>query len=122
MTYVAISIGAILGANARFLLGGWILERFGSEFPLGTLVINVTGSFVIGVVYVLLERHAAPDWVRPLVMIGFLGAYTTFSSFSLETLALVERGAWVAAGTNVLASVLASLVAVYAGTVAGRAI
>ena len=122
MTYVAISIGAILGANARFLLGGWILERFGPEFPLGTLVINVTGSFVIGVVYVLLERHAAPDWVRPLVMIGFLGAYTTFSSFSLETLALVERGAWVAAGTNVLTSVAASLVAVYLGTVAGRAI
>jgi CrcB protein len=98
MTYVVISIGAVLGANARYLLGGWVLDRMGPEFPFGTLLINVSGSFVIGLVYALIERHGAPDWVRPLVMVGFLGAYTTFSTFSLDTLALAEKGAWVAAG------------------------
>ena len=122
MTYLAISIGAVLGANARFLLGGWVLARFGAEFPLGTLLINVTGSFVIGLAYVLLERHGAPDWVRPLVIVGFLGAYTTFSTFSLDTLALFERGAWVAAGTYVAASVAGSLAGVLLGTMAGQAI
>ena len=120
MTYVAISLGAILGANARFLLGGWILERFGPGFPLGTLVINVTGSFVIGVVYVMLERHAAPDWVRPLVMIGFLGAYTTFSTFSYETLSLVNAGSVAAAAANIGVSVAGAMIAVYLGTVVGR--
>jgi fluoride exporter len=121
MDYLAISIGAILGANARYLLGGWIRDRAGTGFPLGTLVINVTGSFVIGVVYALLEEQGAPDWVRPLVVIGFLGAYTTFSTFSLETLALAEEGAWVAAGANVLGSVALSLVAVWVGMLAGQA-
>ena len=118
MTYLAISIGAVLGANARFLLGGWVLERMGAEFPYGTLLINVSGSFVIGLVYALVERHGAPDWVRPLVIVGFLGAYTTFS---LDTLAMAERGAWLAAGAYVFASVAASLVAVWLGVTLGGA-
>ena len=121
MTYLAISIGAVLGANARYLLGGWVLDRMGPEFPYGTLLINVSGSFVIGLVYALIERHGAPDWVRPLVMMGFLGAYTTFSTFSLDTLALAERGAWAAAGAYIAASVVASLAAVWAGVTLGGA-
>lgn len=121
MTYLAISIGAVLGANARFLLGGWVLDRLGPEFPCGTLLINVSGSFAIGLVYALIERHGAPDWVRPLVMVGFLGAYTTFSTFSLDTLALAERGAWVAAGAYIAGSVVASLAAVWAGVTLGGA-
>lgn len=121
MTYLAISIGAILGANTRFLLGGWVLGRMGPEFPYGTLLINVSGSFVIGLVYALLERSGAPDWARPLVIVGFLGAYTTFSTFSLDALALVERGAWLAAGGYVLGSVFASLAAVWAGVLLGGA-
>jgi len=121
MTYLAISIGAVLGANARFLLGGWVLERMGAEFPYGTLLINVSGSFVIGLVYALVERHGAPDWVRPLVIVGFLGAYTTFSTFSLDTLAMAERGAWLAAGAYVLGSVAASLAAVWLGVTIGGA-
>ena len=115
MTYLAISIGAVLGANARFLLGGWVMDRMGSEFPYGTLVINVSGSLVIGLLYALIERQGAPDWVRPLIMVGFLGAYTTFSTFSLETLALAERGAWIAAVVYVAGSVAASLTAVWLG-------
>lgn len=119
MTYLAISIGAVLGANARFLLGGWVLDRMGTEFPYGTLLINVTGSLVIGLVYALIEKHGAPDWVRPLVIVGFLGAYTTFSTFSLDTLAVAERGAWLAAGAYVAGSVVASLAAVWAGVTLG---
>ena len=121
MTYLAISIGAVLGANARFLLGGWALDRLGAEFPYGTLLINLTGSFAIGLVYAIIERHGAPDWVRPLVIVGFLGAYTTFSTFSLDTLALAERGAWIAAGSYVAASVVASLATVWAGVSLGGA-
>jgi CrcB protein len=121
MTYLAISIGAILGANARFLLGGWVLERMGAEFPYGTLLINVTGSFAIGLAYALIERHGAPDWVRPLVIVGFLGAYTTFSTFSLDALAEAERGAWLAAGAYVAGSVVASIAAVWAGVAVGGA-
>lgn len=121
MTYLAISIGAVLGANVRFLLGGWVTERMGAEFPYGTLLINVTGSFLIGVAYALIERHGAPDWFRPLVIVGVLGGYTTFSTFSLDALALAERGAWLAAGTYIAASVFASLAAVWAGTTLGGA-
>lgn len=123
MNILAISIGAVLGANARYLLGGWIADRFGPVFPLGTLVINVSGSFVIGIVLTLVgERLVAPAWVRPLVAIGFLGSYTTFSTFSYETLALARDGSWLAAGANVVASVGASLVGVYLGTVLARGV
>ncbi len=123
MTYLAISIGAVLGANFRYLLGGWISDRWGTSFPAGTFVINVTGSFVIGIVLTLVtERLAAPTWVRPAIAIGFLGSYTTFSTFSYETLALARDGAWVMAGLNVLLSVGASLVGVYLGTSLARAI
>ena len=87
----------------------------GSEFPYGTLVINVSGSLVIGLLYALIERQGAPDWVRPLIIVGFLGAYTTFSTFSLETLALAERGAWIAAVAYVAGSVAAALTAVWLG-------
>ena len=123
MTVLAISIGAVLGANARYFLGSWISERFGSGFPLGTLVINVSGSFVIGLVLALIgERLVVADWWRPLVAIGFLGSYTTFSTFSYETLALAEAGSWGLASLNVVGSVGGSLLGVYLGTVAARAI
>lgn len=120
MTYLAISIGAVLGANARFLVGGWIAERFGAAFPWGTLVINVTGSLLIGFVITLSTERLAPDWFRPLLAIGFLGSYTTFSTFSYETLSLVQNGAWLAAAANVAVSVGAAFIGVYAGTVLAR--
>jgi CrcB protein len=123
VTYVAISIGAVLGANVRYLLGGWLSDRFGTGFPMGTLVINVTGSFVIGLFLTLIgERFVVADWWRPLVAIGFLGSYTTFSTFSFETLALAQSGAWGLAALNIGGSVAGSLVGVYLGTVLGRAL
>lgn len=121
MTYLAISIGAVLGANVRFVLGGWALDRLGPEFPFGTLIINVSGSLVIGLAYAFIERYGAPDWFRPLTAVGFLGAYTTFSTFSLDTLGMAERGAWLAAGLYVLGSVVASLAAVWLGVTLGGA-
>ena len=123
MTYVAISVGAVLGANARYLVGGWLSDRFGTGFPVGTLFINVSGSFVIGLFLTLIgDRLVVADWWRPLVAIGFLGSYTTFSTFSFETLALAQSGAWGLAALNVAGSVAGSLVGVYLGAVLARAI
>lgn len=122
MTYVAISIGAVLGANLRYLVGGWIAARV-SGFPLATMGINVSGSFLIGLVLALVaERAMGAWWWRPGVAIGFLGSYTTFSTFSYETLALVRDGSWLAAAGNVLGSVAAGLVGAYLGVVLARAI
>lgn len=121
MTYLAISIGAVLGANARYLLGGWVADRLGASFPYGTLIINVTGSFVIGIVMtVVTERILAPAWIRPGIAIGFLGSYTTFSTFSYETLGLISSGSLLVAGLNIAASVAGALVGVYLGTVVAR--
>ena len=123
MTYLAISIGAVLGANTRFLLGRFVAERLGVAFPYGTLIINVSGSFLIGFVLALVtERMVGPWWVRPALAIGFLGSYTTFSTFSYETLQLVENGSLLAAGANIAVSVTAALIAVYLGTLLGRAL
>ena len=123
MTYVAISIGAVLGANLRYLLGGWITDRFGPDFPIGTMVINVTGSFMIGLFLTIIgERIVVSDWWRPLVAIGFLGGYTTFSTFSYETLALAQAGSWGLAAANVGLSVVLSLGGCFAGIVLARAL
>jgi CrcB protein len=123
VTFLAISVGAVLGANTRYFVGGWISDRFGTSFPLGTLVINVTGSFVIGLFLVLIgERLVVADWWRPLVAIGFLGSYTTFSTFSFETLALAQSGSWGLAALNVVGSVAGSLLGVYLGAVLARAL
>ena len=73
MTFVAISVGAVLGANLRYLLGGWLSTQFGSSFPYATLVINVTGSLVIGLVMGLASDRVAPWWWIPAVAVGFLG-------------------------------------------------
>jgi fluoride exporter len=123
VTYLAISIGAVLGANARFLVGGWVAEHLGATFPWGTLLVNTSGSFLIGFALTLVsERGIGPWWVRPGLAIGFLGSYTTFSTFSYETLRLVEAGSLPAAGFNVAGSVTAALLGVYLGTVLARAL
>jgi CrcB protein len=120
---VAISIGAILGANARYILGGWITDRFGAGFPLGTLVINVSGSVIIGFFLTLIgERIVVDDLWRLLIAVGFLGGYTTFSTFSYETLALIQAGSWDLAAVNIVASVSLSMIGVFLGAVVARAI
>ncbi len=120
---VIIGIGGFFGAIARYGVALWIGQRWGRSFPLGTFVINVSGSFVIGLVMSLLtERFIVnPQW-RLLLVVGFLGAYTTFSTFEYETGALLKDGEWLFASLNVVLSVLAGFIALKAGEVLARSI
>ena len=113
--YMAVSIGAILGANARYVLGGWLSERLGPAFPWSTFLINVSGSLLIGLVLGIASERVTPDWWRPGVAIGFLGSYTTFSTFSYETINLLRDGSYLAAAANVGGSVAAAFIAVAVG-------
>ena len=118
-----IGIAGAAGALARYAVDGLVLKRTGGGFPWGTLVVNVTGSFLLGVFFVLLaERVTIAPWIRSSLLIGFIGAYTTFSTLSLETFRLFEDGAHLLALANGLGSLLAGLLAVYGGIVVGRAV
>jgi fluoride exporter len=121
--YVMVGIGGFLGAIARFWLGGYIGNRMGTRFPYGTFIINCSGSFVIGFIVTLLaERaHWSPNW-RYLIPIGFVGAYTTFSTFEYETFRALQEGSVIIAGLNVVASVLVGFIAVWVGVMAGQAV
>ena len=121
MIYLMIGLGGFLGANARYLVGSWFAERYGASFPYGTLVINVSGSFVIGFVFVLVTEHVIdhPHW-RLFCITGFLGAYTTFSTFSFETFALLQKGAYLLALANMGGSVILGLLAVVLGVMVAR--
>jgi fluoride exporter len=125
VTYLWIGLGSALGGMARYWCSGLVANRFGETFPWGTLTVNVIGSFVIGFVATL----TAPDGrllvgsnARQFVMVGVLGGYTTFSSFSLQTLALARDGEWLRAGTNIVLSVVLCLVAVWLGHIAAAAL
>ena len=121
-TAVAIGIAGALGALARYGLDGLVSRRAGA-FPWGTFVVNVSGAFLLGLVVTLLgERFAVAPWLRASVAIGFLGAYTTFSTLTLESYRLIETRSFVLAGANLLGSMAAGLVALYGGVVLGRAL
>jgi CrcB protein len=123
MTIVGVAIAGALGALARYGLGGFIASRYPSAFPWETLIINVSGSFILGLLFVALtERFMAHPALRASLMVGFVGAYTTFSTFSLETFRLIEDGAVGLALANIAASVAVGLLAVYVGVVIGRAV
>lgn len=122
-TLLGVAVAGALGALARYGLGSFISERYAGAFPLGTFVINVSGSFVLGFLFVVLtERAGLSPALRTSVTVGFLGAYTTFSTFSLETYRLVEDGALGTAALNALGSLAVGLVAVWLGVSLGRAI
>ena len=118
-----VGLGGFLGANARYLLAGWAARRLGTDFPYGTSIINITGSFILGFFLAFIELRT---WIHPsarlFFSIGFVGAYTTFSTFTYESMALMQRGELLLAGTYVFGSVMAGLIAVFAGMVLGRAI
>jgi CrcB protein len=121
VTYVLIAIGGAGGAVTRFAVDGWVSARFGGDFPWGTLLINVSGSFVLGLLFALtIERGVLSPELRAPLMIGFLGAYTTFSTWMLESWRLVEGGALLAAMLNVGGSLLLGMAAVICGLVIGR--
>ena len=120
-TYLAVGTGAFLGANCRYLVGGWATDRFGSTFPFGTLIINVSGSFVIGLFLTFIgERFVAPPNLRLFVAIGFIGGYTTFSTFAFESFALIQSRAYLLAAANLFGSLGLGLIAVFLGIVLGR--
>ena len=115
-----IALGGSLGAVARYGLATWIYGQTGTSFPWGTLIINVTGSFAIGFLVELFETTLAPAEWRSFLTIGFLGAYTTFSTFSLESFNLLRDGELRLAAANILLSVIAGLIAVVLGIYAFR--
>jgi CrcB protein len=122
-TIVAIGIAGAAGALARYGLEGLVVRRASTSFPWGTFVVNVTGAFVLGFVLTLMtEQLTTASWVRSAIAIGFLGAYTTFSTLTYESYRLLEDGAVALAAANILGSSAAGLVAVYLGVVAGRAL
>lgn len=118
-----IAAGSALGGMARFFVSGLVARAIGETFPWGTLVVNVTGAFSIGILAYLAENHHLADLPQawPLAVTGFLGSYTTISSFSLQTLALARDGEWRQATVNVVLSLVICLAAVALGMVAGHA-
>jgi len=118
MTYLLVAIGGAFGSTLRYWLGGLIANAVGQTFPWGTLVINVTGSFAIGLFGALTApegRVFVPGEWRQFFMVGICGGYTTFSSFSLQTLTLANDGEWGWAGLNIILSVALCLFGVWLG-------
>ena len=127
LTYVWIAVGGALGSVARHALNGLVAARFGELLPLGTLVVNVAGSFVIGGVAALTlpEGRLSSEtrgFATQFLMIGLCGGFTTFSSFSLQTLNLIREREWLYAGGNVLLSVVLCLLATWLGFLLGLAL
>lgn len=122
MNVLLVAAGGAIGAVLRYLLGAWIQGRLGPDFPWGTFIVNVSGSLLIGVVLGLVDRGALSGEARLFLAVGILGGYTTFSTFSYETLQLIEQGNLGATLLNALGQVAAGLVAVYVGVVISRAI
>jgi CrcB protein len=121
MDLVLVGLGGFFGAIARRAIDLWVSGRANSVFPFGTLVINLSGSFVLGLLFAwAIERDVLPADIRGPLMIGFIGAYTTFSTLMLESWRLVEDGSWQLAAINLAGSVALGTVAVVAGLAVGR--
>jgi CrcB protein len=119
---VAVAIGGFVGAPARNLVDTWVTDRVPHRLPWGTAVVNVSGSVLLGVVTGLLLHHHVGPVPRALLATGFCGAYTTFSTFTFETLELVEEGRLAAAAVNVVASLAVGLAAAALGVAVGLAL
>ena len=117
----AIASGGAIGALLRFWISNGVYSFMGRDFPYGTLVVNVLGSFAMGIGFIFLVERAAlaPEW-RAFLLVGLLGALTTFSTFSIETLSLIESGALTKAAINMVGSVLVCVVAVWGGVLLAR--
>ena len=121
MAYLWIALGAIVGATARYALSGYIARAFSTSFPYGTLIVNVSGSLVLGFFLVLAGERLLldPRW-RMLVAIGFCGSYTTFSSYAFESFASLESGQWMLMAINIVANNALCLAAVMLGAAIAR--
>jgi fluoride exporter len=116
-----VGLGGFLGANARYLLGGFISERWGVVFPYGTFVINITGSFILGLFMAYAQDR---PWLEPSIRlmfaVGFVGAYTTFSTFEYETMRLIQQREIMFAMLNIFGSLLTGMVGVFGGYALGE--
>jgi fluoride exporter len=124
LAYMWIAVGGALGSVGRYWLSGVVAERFGQTFPWGTILVNVSGSFVIGLVGALATPEGRLDsssraFATQFIMLGICGGYTTFSSFSLQTLNLLHDREWLYAGGNIVLSVVLCLIAVWLGWLLG---
>ena len=117
---IAISVGGFAGANARYLLALWAAARFGTNWPVGTWIINITGCFVLGAFIPLQQARGWSDKTRLVVAIGFLGAYTTYSTFEFDTFGLCQKHHYFAAAGYVFSSFSMGFLAVYVGAVLAR--
>ena len=123
MPLLLIGLGGFAGAVSRYLVDGVVAERTGGSFPWGTLAVNASGTFLLGLLFAMAtERAILPAEIRGPLMIGYLGAYTTFSTYLLESWRLVEGGAWGLALVNLGGSIAVGVVAVVAGLTIGRLI
>jgi len=127
LAYLWVALGGALGSVGRFWINGLVSDRAGAAFPWGTLVINIGGSFIIGVIGAIASPEGRLDsptrqFVTQFLMIGVCGGYTTFSSFSLQTLNLVRDREWLYAGGNILFSVVFCLLAVWLGWLLGETV
>jgi len=121
--YLLIAAGAALGANARYLVGVWAGSRLGATFPYGTFIVNVTGSLILGFLFTILtERIANATELRWLLAVGFLGSYTTFSSFAVESTSLLQTGGLWSGLLNLASNNLVGLLCAWAGMSIGRMI
>ena len=122
LPYLLVGAGGFIGANARFVVARLVGILFETRFPLGTFVINVSGSFLLGVLGTIVAQKVMPnsEAMRLALGVGFLGAFTTFSTFEFETDALFEDGSWLTATTNMFASLFVGLLAVRAGIVVAK--
>jgi CrcB protein len=119
--WIWVAIGGAIGAVFRYLVAGYVQKKVGISFPVGTLTVNVLGSFIIGFfIQYALEYLALPPYVRALVVVGFLGAFTTFSSFSYETISLILEGEWFKAFIYFLVTNLLCFIATFAGIISAR--
>ena len=119
--FLIISLGAVFGANARYLIRRYAVKALGPVFPYGTLFINVTGSLIVGFFMIWASERVFvdPRW-RLLIVVGFCGAFTTFSSYAFETMAYFEQGQWLFMWTNILTNNLVCLLAALAGMALAR--
>ncbi len=123
MTYLLVAVGGMLGAMARYGLAGWISDATEGRFPYGTLAVNVIGSLIIGFFLTLaLEKFSWSPEFRTFFAVGFLGAFTTFSTFSYETVELIREGAYALAAANAGVSLIGCLMATFAGIALARLI
>jgi CrcB protein len=123
MPYLLVGVGGFLGANARYVIARGLGAAFDTPFPIGTIVVNISGSFLLGILGALVAQKVTPhsEALRLALGVGFLGGFTTFSTFEFETHALLADGSWMTATANIVASVLIGLFAVRAGIVVARA-